>query len=210
QIRAVIAAFIVALSIQLVFGRQCDRASLVRRLAQVSIIALLCIGTIAALRPDFSTNLLTGNGRDKIFTASFEIFMQSPHTGMGGGEHFQKTYQRTWKDLNMPTDGNNLNFYKTIGHAHSDVLMLLTHHGWPALLLWAGFIIHCLIFIWKYGNQYERMLFLSIAAMHQIAGLSETYLDYSNTTYAVILCYGLALHNPIRKYQQIKSNQAKP
>ena len=202
QIRAVIAAFIAAFGFQLVFSdRTRNTKTLIRRLFMVSIMALLCIGTIAALRPNFASELATGNGRDKIFPASYEVFAQNPHTGMGGGRHFKENYQQAWVDLGWHNDEYQI-LESEFGHAHNDGLMLLTHHGWPALLLWIGFIGHCLIFVWKYGNRGERVLFISLVAMHHIAGLAETYLDYSNTTYTIFLCYGLALHKPFRRYLQ--------
>lgn len=202
QIRAVIAAFIAAISLQLAFSdRTRSTKTLIRRLSVISIITILCIGTIAALRPDFFNKLATGNGRDKIFPASFEIFKQNPHTGIGGGRHFKEHYQQAWVDLGWHKDEYQ-SLESSIGHTHNDFLMLLTHHGWPALLLWIGFIGHCLIFVWKYGNQRERVLFISLVAMHHIAGLSETYLDYSNTTYTIFLCYGLALHGPIKRFRK--------
>ena len=200
QIRAVIAAFIAALGIQLIFTEQPGSTKiLLRRLSTVIVITILCIGTIAALRPDFFNKLATGNGRDRIFPASYEIFKQYPLTGIGGGEHFKEHYQQSWIDLGWHEEGYQ-HLEDSIGHAHSDGLMLLAHHGWPALLLWTGFIIHCLIFVWRHGKHSERILFISLVTMHHIAGLSETYLDYSNTTYTLILCYGLALHKPARRY----------
>ena len=44
------------------------------------------------------------------------------------------------------------------------------------------------------------MMFFSLVVFHHLAGLSETYLDYSNATYTIFLCYGLALHSPIKRY----------
>lgn len=207
QIRAVILAFIAALGIQLVLTNNTGNTkTLIRRLSVIGIITVLCIGTIAVLRPDFFNTLATGNGRDKIFPASFEIFKQYPHTGIGGGQHFKENYQQAWVDLGWQNNGHNA-LESTIAHAHNDSLMLLAHHGWPALLLWAGFIVHCLFFVWKHGKQNERILFLSLVAMHHIAGLSETYLDYSNTTYTILLCYGLALREPIRRYLKLPLEQ---
>lgn len=210
-IRAVIAAFIAALSIQLIFSDKTENNRVfLKRLATIAIISILCIGTIAALRPDFFNSLTTGNGRDRIFSASYEIFLQHPHTGIGGGEHFQSEYQSAWKHLGMPTDTEkDIFLYSKIGHAHNDILFLLSHNGWPALLLWSGFIIHCLIFVLKNGNRQDKVLFISLSSMHFIAGLSETYLDYSNTIYTLLLCYGLALHNPYRRYLK-QHNHIKP
>lgn len=215
QIRAVIIAFIAAFGIQLLFtDNTSNTKTLIRRLSVITILTLLCIGTIAALRPNFFHDLATGNGRDKIFTASFEIFKRHPHTGIGGGEHFKENYLQSW--ANHPDWQNNESNRKeelqrlesTVAHAHNDGLMLLVHHGWPALLLWTLFIGHCLIFLWQHGNRSERILFISLAAMHHLAGLSETYLDYSNTTYTIFLCYGLALHKPVRRYLQSPLGQS--
>lgn len=206
QVRGVIAAFITALGIQILFMKQAANSrTLVRRVAILGVVAIISIGTIAIIHPTFGKNLLTGNGRDKIFTASFQVFLQHPHTGIGGGEHFKQHYQQAWIDLGWHTEPPH--FLETIGHTHSDYLLLLAHHGWPALVLWLGFVIHCWRFVWRYGNQQERIVFTSLVIMHQVAGLAETYLDYSNTTYAIILCYGLALHGPIRRFQSIRDCQ---
>jgi hypothetical protein len=201
QIRGVIASFIAAYGVQLVFiKRAVNFKILFQRAAIAGMIAIVFIGAIAILRPDFSNNLLSGNGRDKIFIASLEIFKEYPHTGIGGGEHFKKHYQQAWVDLGWHTDPPSF-LESKIGHTHSDYLMLLVHHGWPALFLWLGFLIHCLRFVWQHGSHQERILFTSLVIMHQVAGLAETYLDYSNTTYTILLCYGLALHGPIRRFQ---------
>lgn len=204
QIRAVIAAFVVALGLQLIFSSDSKNTKLLKkRLAGFVIITLVSIGTIATLRPDFTNTLATGNGRDKIFPASFEIFSHYQNTGIGGGKHFKDEYQQAWNRLELPRNNGIDNIlYNGIGHAHNDILLLLTHHGWPALLLWLGFVLHSLNFVWKHGEQKDKILYLSLITMHHVAGLSETYLDYSNTTYTILLCYGLALHRPYKKYKQ--------
>jgi len=207
QIRAVIVAFIGAVGMQMMFKRADNNKVLLKRFLFLAIIASLCIGAIATLRPDFSKTLLSGNGRDKIFAASFHVFTQYPHTGVGGGEYFKKHYQQAWVDLGMHNEEKPHFLETNIGHPHSDALLLLAHHGWPALFLWTAFILHCLVFVWKYGNNRDRTLFISLVAFHHVAGLAETYLDYSNTTYTIFLCYGLALHSPIQRYKAILLNK---
>ncbi|MCK4707950.1 MAG: hypothetical protein KAU21_04975, partial [Gammaproteobacteria bacterium] len=193
QIRAVIAAFLGGFGLQLIFlsGTQ-NKKTLLRRIFLIAIIAVVSIAAMAFLRPTFTKNIATGNGRDKIFVASFEVFKQYPHTGIGGGRNFKEHYLQAWKDLGWHNQKKPQFLEVKIGHAHSDALMLLAHHGWPALFLWTAFILHCLLFVWKNGSPQERTIFFSLVIMHHIAGLAETYLDYSNTTYAIFLCYGLA------------------
>ena len=204
QIRAVLAAFVAGLGIQLLFSKSSeDKKQTVRRLVLFIAIASVLAGTVAALRPDFFDQIMSANGRDKIFAASFEIVKKYPITGMGGGKHFKENYKQGWVDLGRHT--NPPNSLEGIGHTHSDYLLLLVRHGWPGLLLWLGFVLHLSLFVWKHGNRQEKIVFMSLVAMHQIAGLMETYLDYSNTIYALFLCYGLALHGPIKRYQADKS-----
>jgi len=207
QIRAVIAAFFSAISLHVIFlNKSVNKKSIVRNVVILSVIALISISVMVFLRPGFTKNLTSGNGRDKIFVASFEIFKQYPHTGLGGGEYFKQHYRQSWKDLSWHDENKPAVLEVDIGHAHNDALMLLVHHGWPALFLWTAFILHCLLFVWKHGSNRERTIFVSLVVMHHIAGLAETYLDYSNTTYAVFLCYGLALHGPIKRWQQSKQS----
>ncbi|MBD3670260.1 MAG: O-antigen ligase family protein [Gammaproteobacteria bacterium] len=201
QIRAVLAAFIAGAGIQALFAKpSTDYRDITKRIIVVVILAAVAVVIVAALRPDFYRGLMTGNGRDMIFIASFEIFKEFPHTGIGGGEYFLQHYQEAWKSLGW----DPRHYLAGIGHTHNDFLLLLVHHGWPALLLWLGFVIHSLVFVWKHGNQKERVVFISLVVMHHVAGLAETYLDYSNTTYAIALCYGLALHGPVRRYYETR------
>jgi O-antigen ligase len=208
QIRAVIGAFVTGFGTQLVFSRKAEsKKELIRRFLIAMLVAVLCIGAIAYLRPGFTHNISTGAGRDKIFAASIEIFKHYPNTGIGGGRYFQENYQKAWVDLGWHTNPPSY-LESHIGHSHSDYLMLLVQHGWPALLLWLGFVIHALRFAWRYGSTQEKIVFTSLVIMHQVAGLAETYLDYSNTTYAIALCYGLALHGPFRRYQVLKASSS--
>lgn len=204
QIRGVIAAFLGAFGIQLLFLKEVNSLKqLLRNIIFIAVVGVACLSIIAFLHPGFTKNLSTGNGRDKIFTASFEVFKQYPHTGLGGGRYFKEHYQQAWVDLGWHKDRPS-SLEMNIGHTHNDALMLLAHHGWPALLLWLAFVLHCIRFVWQYGTKRERTVFISLVAMHHIAGLAETYLDYSNTAYAIFLCYGLALHGPIKRWDQGK------
>lgn len=201
QIRAVIAAFIAGLGLQILFSKENQsRKEIVKRFLIVFILAVVCLSAVAMLRPDFFKNLSTVSGRDQIFAASYEVFTHNPTTGIGAHAYFKDLYMQAWKDLGMHTDPPSW-LEIGIGHQHSDYLMLLVRHGWPSLLFWLGFVIHSLVFVWKYGDKRERILYTSLIVMHHVAGLAETYLDYTNTMYAIALCYGLALHGPIKRYQ---------
>lgn len=198
QIRAVLAAFFVGLSLQIVFLTDDNKKKLIN-LFTIMLLAVACIAVMASLRPNFFKNLDNGNGRAAIFQASYETFKQHPHLGIGGGEYFGENYKKSWDDLGM-----SKTWLYNIGHTHNDVLMLLVHHGWPALVLWLGFIIHSFLFVWRYGAHKDRVIFASLIAMHHVAGLAETYLDYSNTTYAILLCYGLAMHGAVSNYRKLQ------
>ena len=63
------------------------------------------------------------------------IFLPStPRTGIGDGGHFNKYYREAWAELGMYNE-KNPHPPITIGHLHSDALLLLALHG--------------LIFVWK-------------------------------------------------------------
>ena len=206
QVRGVIAALCVGFGTQLMFVKQSlKKADYIKRAFVILIFAALLIGTLAYLRPGFLNSMAGGNNRDAIFTVSIEMYKQNPHTGIGGGKHFQDLYIQTWDNLSenpilKGKSGSGL--HTQIGHTHSDYIMLLVHNGWPALLLWLAFVIHSLKFVWQFGTHSERIIFTSLVLMHHIAGIAETYLDYSNTAYAIFLCYGLAMHGPIKRYQE--------
>jgi len=205
QIRAVFAAFIVALSWQIIFRRPSgDVMLLLRKLGLIALVAIIGFSAMAYLRPNFSKNLLSGNGRDKIFVVSFEVVKEFPLTGVGGGEYFKEHYQKAWLELGWSSKSPLFD----IGHAHNDMLMMLAHHGWPMLLLWLGFVLHSLLFVWKHGKRRDKVLFSSLVIMHHFAGLAETYMDYSNTTYAIMLCYGMALHGPTMRWKKQRAKLA--
>lgn len=199
QIRAVIVAFIVSFGVQFLFLKEkVYKKDFIKSIVIVTLVGILLIAIMSFIHPEMFHNIASGNGRDKIFLASFEIFMQYPITGVGGGQFFQQEYQKAWVDLGINGIGSSL--HKGIGHAHNDYIMLLVHHGLPAMILWFGFIIHSFLFVLKYGSRKESVVFVSLAMMHHVAGLSETYLDYSTTTYAIFLCYGVLLREPILNY----------
>lgn len=198
QVRAVFIGFIAGLAPIVLFLKG-DNKNIVRKLLVLLVVTMVSIGIMAFLRPSFFKNLESGNNRDKIFMASYQVFKNNPHTGIGGGKYFHENYQQAWQELGM--DGVGSFLYK-IGHTHNDILMLLVHHGWPALLLWLGFVIHSYLFVWQYGSRRDRVLFAGLIIMHHVAGLAESYLDYSNTTYALLLCYGIAMHGALKNYKK--------
>jgi len=202
QIRAVFLGLIASFTSIVIFSSK-NKSTLLKKLSLIVILAIVGIAIMSFLRPSFFKNLESGNGRDQIFKVSYQIFLEYPHTGLGGGEYFKKHFQEEWLELNMPKNG-----LFNIGHTHNDILMLLVHHGWPALLFWLGFIIHSLKFVWQYGDKKDRILFTSLVVFHHVAGLAESYLDYSNTTYALLLCYGVAMHGSYRNYNAIRSGHS--
>ena len=200
QIRAVIIAFIIAFGVQVLFLKgTISRKSLIRGFVVVTLIGVILLAVMSYFHSGLFHNIATGNGRDKIFLASFEVLKQYPITGIGGGEFFQQQYQQAWLDLGI--EGGNSSLHMGIGHAHNDYLMLLVHNGLPAIILWFGFVIHSFLFVLKYGSYKESIMFVSLVLMHHIAALSETYLDYSTTTYAIFLCYGVLLRGPVINYK---------
>lgn len=210
QIRGVLVGFITAISTQILFTRKTGslpshRLSIIKSAIAVIFIIILAIGSMAHLRQNFFDNWSSANNRNKVFTASIKIFTEHPITGIGGGKHFKEHYQQAWDTLEYPKS-----YLRKIGHAHNDYLMLLSHHGIPALFLWLGFIIHSLLFVWKNGKKEDTVIFSSLVIMHFIAGLMETYLDYGNTTYTFMLCYALALHRPISMYHSGSTDTITP
>lgn len=198
QTRAMIIALVVVCGFVLFFGRKDSYIKFFYKAVIFILISLLLVIALFYLRPGIVHKISMESPRVIIFLTSFDIFKEYPFTGLGGGEYYLDHYKEAFS--NRYSGADNI-AQKSYGHTHNDFLMLLTHHGWPALLLWLGFIAHSIKFVWQYGDKKERNLFLSLVLFQHVVSLAETYLDYSTTTYAIMLFYGLALHGPVQKYK---------
>ncbi len=157
----------------------------------IIVLVAALLGCLWLQQPERVQNAVQGqDGRNFIWRAAWQAFIQHPLTGVGHGAY--NAAATAVVDAGLAPRGVES---PAMGNAHSSYLSLLVLHGIPGLGLWLGWLTVLVVAIWRRraGHPAAWPVALATVLVLLVGGLTEDLAAYASSRFQLFLGLGIAL-----------------